>query len=308
MDGMAARPVLSADPTVHSLIGESTVEFLEEQCRQLKSDWYLQILPIKLRLATPSEDWRERRQEARDRGERPVDNQGTYRTASSIRRMDRLNFGSAQEVSLYKALLRRQCKLPAEATIAILPGPGTRVLGRTFWPDFVVTYRGRSGMIEVDGPHHHGRAAADHSRDALLSDAGVGHVGRITVEDTVSDAELDLFVERFLQRLTADHHAVHRPALYPTFSNREQPHAQAHHIREQLASAASGNVCLVGGVTPSRRYETPASDGRLRTRPCAIAAVPSASHAAARDWVSAERPSLQRAGPGSSQERTEARP
>jgi hypothetical protein len=116
--------------------------------------------------------------------------------------MDRLNFGSAQEVSLYKALLRRQCKLPAEATIAILPGPGTRVLGRTFWPDFVVTYRGRSGMIEVDGPHHHGRAAADHSRDALLSDAGVGHVGRITVEDTVSDAELDLFVERFLQRLT----------------------------------------------------------------------------------------------------------
>jgi hypothetical protein len=201
-DGMMAIPVLSADPAVHSLISESTRDFLEEQCRQLHSDGCLQIGPLKIRLAVPTGDWRQRRQESRDRGERPVDNQATYSTAAAVRRRDRLNFGSAQEVSVYKALLRRQGKLPAEATIAILPGPGTRVLGRTFWPDFVVTYQGRSGMIEVDGPHHQGRAAADHSRDALLSDAGVGHVGRITVEDAASDSELDRFVERFLQRLT----------------------------------------------------------------------------------------------------------
>ncbi|MDQ3462256.1 MAG: hypothetical protein M3471_04375, partial [Actinomycetota bacterium] len=51
MDGMAARPVLSADPAVHSLISESTLEFLEEQCRQLNSDGYLQIGSIKMRLA-----------------------------------------------------------------------------------------------------------------------------------------------------------------------------------------------------------------------------------------------------------------
>ena len=119
-----------------------------------------------------------------------------------MRRVDRLNFGSDEEVAFYCALLRKQTALPAESTIGILPGPGVRVSGRNFWPDFVVTYRGRVGLIEVDGPHHTARAAADHSRDSLLSDAGIVHVERIMVEDTTNDREMDGFIERFLHRLT----------------------------------------------------------------------------------------------------------
>lgn len=56
-------------------------------------------------------------------------------------------------------------------------------------------------MIEVDGPHHYKRAAADHSRDSLFTDAGVTQVERVVVEDTTDPKELDVFIERFLQRL-----------------------------------------------------------------------------------------------------------
>lgn len=201
MDGMSAIPVLSADPSVHGLLSKATLDYLDTRCREFNANGYVEIDPLRVRLATPSGDWRERRQAARDRGERPVDNQATYRSLSSIRRADRLSFASNEELRVYEALVRRQQRLPPESTIAIMPGPGARVLGRTFWPDFLVTHQRRVGMIEVDGPHHYGRAAADHSRDSLFNDAGMSYVERVVVEDSASEAEMDTFVERFLQRL-----------------------------------------------------------------------------------------------------------
>lgn len=200
-DGLAVKPVLSADPGVYALITGETLTFLSEQCSSLNAGWYVQVYEVHLRLRTPTGDWRERRQASRDQGERPVDNQGSYRSVASMRRADRLNFANDEEVLMYQALLRKQSSLPSEATIAIMPGPGVRVTGRTFWPDFVIAYRGRVGMIEVDGAHHHQRAAADHSRDSLLSDGGITHVERLVVEDTADPKELDVFIERFLQRL-----------------------------------------------------------------------------------------------------------
>ncbi len=56
-------------------------------------------------------------------------------------------------------------------------------------------------MIEVDGPQHRNRAAADQSRDRQLQDAGVTLTERIMVEDLDQPAELDGFVERVLARL-----------------------------------------------------------------------------------------------------------
>ena len=56
-------------------------------------------------------------------------------------------------------------------------------------------------MIEVDGPQHRNRAAADQSRDRQLQDAGVTLTERIMVEDLDQRAELDAFVERVLARL-----------------------------------------------------------------------------------------------------------
>lgn len=202
MDGMSVTPVLSADATAHGQLKPDTLDFVEERCRELNSDWFVQVSSMRLRLRKPGGDWREARQAARDRHDRPVDNQGTYRSVASVRRVDRLNFGSDEEVAFYRALLRKQAALPSESTIGIMPGPGVRVVGRNFWPDFVITYRGRVGIIEVDGPHHHKRAAADHSRDGLLSDAGTTHVERIVVEDTADEVAMDRFIDRFLQRLT----------------------------------------------------------------------------------------------------------
>jgi len=56
-------------------------------------------------------------------------------------------------------------------------------------------------VIEVDGPQHRNRAAADQSRDRQLQDAGVTLTERIVVEDLDQPAELDGFVERVLARL-----------------------------------------------------------------------------------------------------------
>ncbi|MCZ1011354.1 hypothetical protein [Streptomyces lydicus] len=69
-------------------------------------------------------------------------------------------------------------------------------------PDFLITCKGRTGVIEVDGPHCAGprRASDDHSRTNLLMDAGVEWVDRIDVRD-VTKAEAEKFVDNFIARL-----------------------------------------------------------------------------------------------------------
>jgi hypothetical protein len=58
--------------------------------------------------------------------------------------------------------VRAQGELPTDATTSIFPLPLGRVgVGNTWTPDFVVVREGRAGLIEVDGPHHGGRRAAD---------------------------------------------------------------------------------------------------------------------------------------------------
>lgn len=114
----------------------------------------------------------------------------------------RLRFRSAPEAQVYRALRRAQERLPGRETITIVPNCGARVLRHTWEPDFLVAYRGRVGVIEVDGPHHAGRSAADKSRDRTYEDCGVAYVDRWVVEDTIGDEDLDMLVERFLRRLS----------------------------------------------------------------------------------------------------------
>lgn len=121
-EGMVVRPLLAADPAVHPNLGAGTLDFVWEQCRNLHEDWYVQVADGRLLLKSPMADWRERRQASRDRGERPVDNQGTHRTIASMRRADRLTFASDEEVSVYQALVRKQKSLPSGVTIGIMPG------------------------------------------------------------------------------------------------------------------------------------------------------------------------------------------
>jgi hypothetical protein len=65
----------------------------------------------------------------------------------------------------------------------------------------VVVREGRAGLIEVDGPHHRGRLAADGTRDRHWRNSGFVHIERILVEETAKDSELDALVRTFLKRL-----------------------------------------------------------------------------------------------------------
>jgi hypothetical protein len=117
-------------------------------------------------------------------------------------RRDSFTFDSREELRVYEALKRAQAALPADATIAIFPLPLGRVgIGNTWTPDFLVVRDGKAGLIEVDGPHHRGRLAADSTRDRHWRNSGFVHMERILVEETSQDTELDSLIRAFLKRL-----------------------------------------------------------------------------------------------------------
>jgi hypothetical protein len=64
-------------------------------------------------------------------------------------------------------------------------------------PDFLVCYRGRWGILEVDGPHH--RAADDHERDRLFRLHGILVVERFESSECFENAER--VVQQFLYLL-----------------------------------------------------------------------------------------------------------
>jgi hypothetical protein len=115
---------------------------------------------------------------------------------------DRCAFRSCEELQVYRAFKRARDRRPDDDTLGIAPNPALVIQhGHTWEPDLVITYRGHVGVVQVDGPHHHGRFAAEVSRDRILRHSGVAEIDHFTVEDTESDEDLDILVERFLKRL-----------------------------------------------------------------------------------------------------------
>lgn len=114
---------------------------------------------------------------------------------------DRMRFRDAGEVAVYDGLLRAQQRLSTGDTITIVPNPSVRVRGHTWEPDFLVTFGGRCGIIEVDGGSHANRWAADKTKDAIYEDCGIAYISRIPAEDTSDPASVDSFIDRFLKRL-----------------------------------------------------------------------------------------------------------
>src|SRR5215216_3778076 len=165
---------LMVDPLLLTTVQDSDVaEYLLDTLKQIHDGETLSIHSVAIRPKRVPPSWRQGRIEARLSDLGP-NNQASYRTLPENHpRKDRLNFHTDGELRMYEALVRAQQRRPPEATIGILPGAGFRAAERTFWPDFVVTHRGRVGIIEVDGPKHRNRAAADQSRDRQLQDAGV---------------------------------------------------------------------------------------------------------------------------------------
>ena len=66
-------------------------------------------------------------------------------------------------------------------------------------PDFLVCHDGKWGILEVDGPHHTGRAADDHERDRLFRNHGLKVVEHYNADECFENA--DRVVNNFLNIL-----------------------------------------------------------------------------------------------------------
>jgi hypothetical protein len=145
-------------------------------------------------------DWREQRRKGRLTG---ITNHATLVPLPEQHpRKDGFHFRDPAEVNVYDGLLRLQKTLLPETNILVAPNCLVRLPGRARELDFLVTYQGKVGAIDVDGSTHQKRYAADQSRDQLLVDAGVAIVERLVAEDTNNPDEVDRFLKRFIRRLT----------------------------------------------------------------------------------------------------------
>lgn len=156
----------------------------------------LEVRPILPRVGT---DWRKQLKSAN--GTRPTNQARRVRLEPQHPMEDGLHFTNEWELGVYRVLKARQAVLPDNDTIGIVPLSGMHVRDFTFEPDLLVTYRGRVGVIEIDGPHHKDRASADKSRERLLRNAGVKYIDRIDVRDSTQKHEVEKFVTDFLKHL-----------------------------------------------------------------------------------------------------------
>jgi very-short-patch-repair endonuclease len=179
-------------------------EILDALAVVLDHEGHQGVSKLRIREVLPvvGDGWRE--QLMRDlAAERPNNQARKVRLEPHRRTADGMFLTNLEEEKVYAVLRDFQQKQPDVDTVLIAPLPGVRVKQTTLTPDFLVAYRGRVGVIEVDGPHHHGRFGADASRDRLLRAAGVRLVDRILVEDLRSRASVDAFVENFFRQLVA---------------------------------------------------------------------------------------------------------
>lgn len=147
-------------------------------------------------------DWRDSLRQQLSGGKRPTNHARRIRSEQPRHFEDWLNFTNEGELTVYRALKGIQGSMPTDETIGIFPLAGGRLPGKTWEPDVLVTYKGRAGVLEVDGPHHNTRRAMDISRDHMWRDAGVAFVDRIPVEALSDKTELDASLRRFLKRLS----------------------------------------------------------------------------------------------------------
>lgn len=184
-----------------------TDEWLErfrEICQEVSTRLHYEYFYIGLREILPDvgPSWRTQLNDQIRSSRRPTNQGRRVRLQPPRFAEDHLAFTNEGEHVVYSALRKiQENDLPREETIGIYPLAGGRIPGRTWEPDFLVTYRGRAGVLEIDGPHHNSRRALDVTRDHLLRDAGIAFVDRIPVEGLQDPAELNASLRRFLRRL-----------------------------------------------------------------------------------------------------------
>lgn len=198
----AVYAYLDVAPFVWRRFTEERVEETKGALNEIKSRENVIVERVVVRHVLPKVgvDWREQFDQNLS-AERPT-NQGQRVRLESRIQEDGLFLTNVEEHKVYVVLREMQERMPDNDTFGIAPLAGLHVPDHTYWPDFLITFKGRVGIIEVDGPHHNGRRAFDASRERLLLNAGVRHVGRIPVEDLKDKAEVEKWVRDFLRILT----------------------------------------------------------------------------------------------------------
>ncbi|MFJ6617335.1 hypothetical protein ACIQOW_07100 [Kitasatospora sp. NPDC091335] len=194
---------LEIAPADRADFAEEAVTRLRSACIEVsnRKGYGVSWLGVRETLPPIRPGWRDSLREQVE-GKKPTNQARRLAPAAPLWAEDNLSFTNAGEQRVYRALRYIQEKLlPAQETIGIFPLPNGRMPGRTWEPDVIVTYKGRAGVLEIDGPHHNARRALDTSRDHLLLDSGVGYVDRVPVESLSDPKELMAVLQRFLRRL-----------------------------------------------------------------------------------------------------------
>ena len=195
---------LEVAPEHRDQFSDEVAQKIREVCVEVSSrrgygiDWVCvrEVLP------EVGPQWREQLQQQLSGGKRPTNQARRVRTEPPRYVEDWLQFTNAGELTVYRALRQiQENDLLPEETIGIYPLAGGRVRSKTWEPDVLVTYKGRAGVLEVDGPTHNARRAMDISRDHVLLDSGVAFVDRVPVEALNDPSELTAILRRFLRRL-----------------------------------------------------------------------------------------------------------
>jgi hypothetical protein len=179
--------------------------FTPEVCEKIQETWNIAsiaanegIESVRAVPALVTGDWRTRYKAALQTPR----NQASLKPLPDLHpRADQMGFRDAAELRVYEALKRAQERLPEGERVTIAANPVVRIPGKTREPDFLVAYRGRVGMIEVDGASHRQKWSNDKSRDQLFEDAGIFIVRHFEAEFTDDARQVDEFIDRFLRKL-----------------------------------------------------------------------------------------------------------
>jgi hypothetical protein len=195
--------VLEVDPANKPHFTDDLIEKLKQLCQEISERFRVCVNWVVVRETFPvvGPGWRELVQREIS-GERPTNQARRLQPGPRRWLEDNLAFTNEGEHRVYILLRHRQEKvLPREETISIFPLPNGRIVGRMCEPDFLVTYKGRAGILEIDGPHHNARRALDVTREHLMHDSGIAYVDRVPVEALENRAEIEQVIDRFLRRL-----------------------------------------------------------------------------------------------------------
>ncbi len=149
----------------------------------------LKWVEVRVKLEDVQPDWRDQVRAGLEGG---ATNQGVPIGTSPIYTYQGLNYRSKTEIKIAEELTSRG--------ILFFPNSRASRSAVVLEPDFLIVHQGRMGIIEVDGPTHHGKAAEDHKRDLFFQQPGILLVKHFTAADCYNNPKL--VVDTFLGLLT----------------------------------------------------------------------------------------------------------